>query len=118
MEEQSPMITDWIMVGLTLVIAVFTYLVWKVYERIAWLTGAMESHSDLMLKIETLRGIRENQPIELIWWDPTIEDPPVNREHGKLVELNKIYVSIPPKYRRNKPTWKARFCNLFRLPET
>jgi hypothetical protein len=75
MEERSPMITDWLLVILTLVIAALTYLVWKVYERIAWLTGSMESHSDLMLRIEALRGI-EVKPIELVWWDPTIEDVP------------------------------------------
>ena len=65
----------WIMILLTATIALFTYLVWKVYERIAWLTGAMETHSELMLRIEACRGVRD-EPIKLLWWDPTIEDPP------------------------------------------
>lgn len=63
--------SDGIMIVLTLVIAFFTYLVWKVYERIAWLTGAMESHSELMLRIEAKRGI-EGQPIEILQWDPIV----------------------------------------------
>jgi hypothetical protein len=77
MGGQSPVITDWIVAFLTLVIAVLTYLVWKVYERIARLTGAMESHSDIMLRIEAMRGAPEGKPIELVWWDPSIEEPPV-----------------------------------------
>ena len=44
-------VTDWIMAVLTLIIAFFTFLVWKVYDRIAWLTGAMGSHSEIMLRI-------------------------------------------------------------------
>ena len=108
------MITDWLLVFLTLVIAVLTYLIWKVYERIAWLTGAMESHSDLMLRIEALRGIGR-KPIELVWWDPTIENVPTVKEHGKPVEMNRIYIYLPPKLRQNKPsTWK-RLRDLFRL---
>ena len=72
------MITDWLLVFLTFVVAVLTFLVWKVYERIAWLTGAMETHSDLMLRIEALRGI-DGKQIALIWWDPTIGDPPTQK---------------------------------------
>ena len=111
------MITDWIMVTLTLVIAVFTFLVWKVYERIAWLTGAMESHSDIMLKIEALRGIND-KPIEVVWWDPTIEPPPGTKEHGQPMELNRIYVYLPPHLRRNKPTRWKRICRLFGYSKT
>ena len=71
------LMTNWIMIFLTLVIALFTYLVWKVYERIAWITGAMETHSDLMLRIEARRGIN-GEPIKLVWWDPTIQPLPRN----------------------------------------
>lgn len=110
------MLTDWITVILTLVIAFFTFLVWKVYERIAWFTGAMESHSDLMLKIEAMRGSGTGQPIKLIWWDPSIGDPPVSRKHGKEVDLNTIYVCLSPKYRQRKPTLKTKIIELFRFP--
>ncbi len=41
------MIANWIIVLLTFVIAFFTFLIFLVYERIEWLTGAMESHSGL-----------------------------------------------------------------------
>lgn len=110
------MLTDWIIALLTLVIAVLTYLVWKVYERIASLTGAMESHSEILLRIEAIRGAPEGTPIELVWWDPSIEDPPVVREHGKLIELHRIYIFLPPNLRRNKPSLGRRLVNLFRLP--
>jgi hypothetical protein len=109
------MITDWILVIFTAVIAFFTYLVWKVYERIAWLTGAMETHSDLMLRIEASRGIN-GRPIRLVWWDPTIVEPPINREHGQEVNLETIYCYLPPKLRKNKPSWKARMKELIRFP--
>lgn len=109
------MISDWIIALLTLVIAVLTFLVWKVYERIAWLTGAMESHSDLSLRIEALRGI-DGKKIELIWWDPSIDKPPVEKKHGKPVELNCIYVYLPPELRQNKPSLRERLRDLFRLP--
>jgi len=107
------MITDWLLVLLTLVIAIFTYLVWKVYERIAWLTGAMESPSALMLRIEAQRGIRD-EPIDLVWWDPTIAKPPSQAEHGKPAELNRILVFIPPEHRQNKPSTRHRLRDLFR----
>jgi hypothetical protein len=111
------MITDWLMAFFTLIIVALTFLIWKVYERIAWLTGAMESHSDMLLRIEALRGI-DGKQIELVWWDPSIEDVPTLKEHGKPIELKRIYIYLPPKFRRNKPTFGAKLRNLFRLSET
>ena len=84
---------------------VFTFLVWKVYELIAWLTGAMETHSDLMLRIEALRGIND-MPIKLVWWDPTIEKIPTKKEHGQEIDLSTIYMYLPLEMRRNKPKVK------------
>ena len=107
--------TNFLMVLLTAVIALFTFLVWKVYERIAWLTGAMETHSDLMLRIEAKRGINDS-PIKVVWWDPTIEKPPGKREHGKEVELNTIYCYLPPRERRVQPSWCSKLKDLFNLP--
>lgn len=107
--------SNWIMIFLTVVIAFFTYLVWKVYERIAWLTGAMETHSDLMLRIEARRGIG-GEPINLVWWDPTIESPPVKREHGKEIDLSTIYIYLPLNQRRHKPGWWAKAKELLRAP--
>ena len=102
------------MVVLTLVIAFFTYLVWKVYDRIAWLTGAMETHSEIMLRIEAKRGIN-GQPIKLVAWDPTIEAPPIKREHGQEIDVNTIYVYLPLGQRKNKPTWRERVKELLRF---
>ncbi|WP_169923954.1 hypothetical protein [Sulfurifustis variabilis] len=103
------------MVILTVIIAFFTYLVWKVYERIAWLTGAMESHSDIMMRIEAKRGIN-GDPIKLVAWDPTIEPPPIKREHGEEIDVNTIYVYLPLDQRKNKPTWWGRVQALLRFP--
>jgi hypothetical protein len=61
---------------LTLLIGVLVFLI---YERIAWLTGAMESHSSLMVRIEALRDIRNGAKIELKWWDPSIAEFPTGR---------------------------------------
>jgi len=101
------MITDWIIAFLTLVIALFSILVWRVYRRLAWLTGAMESHSTLMLGIEAKRGVN-NQPIKIIWWDPTIEEPPFTGEHGKEANLESIFMFMPPQYRKYKSSWFSR----------
>ena len=106
---------DCIMIILTIVIAFFTFLVWKVYDRIAWLTGAMETHSDLILRIEAKRGIKDGEPIKLIWWDPTIENTPVKREHGQEVDLNTIYIHLPLTERKIKPTWWSRVKQLFQF---
>jgi len=107
--------TNVLMVFLTALIALFTFLVWKVYERIAWLTGAMETHSDLMLRIEAKRGIN-GSPIKLIWWDPTIEKPPGKREHRQEVDLDTIYCYLPPGERQVQRSWRAKLRDLFKLP--
>ncbi|TAK05823.1 hypothetical protein EPO44_06225 [bacterium] len=106
---------EWIIVILTLVIAFFTFLVWKVYERIAWLTGAMETHSDLMLRIEARRGIN-GEPIKLVWWDPTIEKIPTRKQHGEEVDLSTIYIYLPMEMRQNKPGYRDKLKSLFNLP--
>ena len=105
----------WVTAILTLVIAIFTFQVWKVYERIAWFTGSMETHSDLMLRIAARRGIN-GEPIKLLWWDPTIQDTPVEKKHGQEIDLSTIYIYLPPKMRRDKPTRKQKLKAFFSLP--
>ena len=95
------------MVVLTGVITVFTYLVWRVYARIEWLTGAMETHSNLILRLEAKRGI-DGTPIKVLWWDPTIEEPPVKRVHGEEVDLSTIYLYVPLRERRHRRRWLTR----------
>ena len=103
------------MILLTALIASFTFLVWKVYERIAWMTGAMESHAELMLRIEAKRGIA-GEPIKVLWWDPTLESPPIKREHGQEANLDAIYCFVPLPERRVHETWQAKLRELFKLP--
>jgi hypothetical protein len=74
----------------------------------------MESHSDIMLRIDAKRGIN-GQPIRLIWWDP-IAPVPVKREHGQEIDLSTIYVYLPPSVRKNRPTWWERLKELLRFP--
>jgi|GEM_PF-3310640 len=79
----------------TVVIAVFTALVWKINRRMEWLTGAMESHSALMLRMEA-----EKKEIEIEWWDPSIEDFPREGKHQEPCKIKKIYVAIQPNLRK------------------
>jgi len=108
---------EWIMVGLTLVIAFFTFLVWKSYYRIEWFTGAMETHSNVMLQIEARRGIN-GEPIKLVYWDPTIEKFPKKEQQkdGQEVDLSVLYIGLPIEMRRNKPTAREILKDLISLP--
>ena len=108
--------TNWINVVLTFFVIIITYLVLKVYLKIAWFTGSMESHSEVMLRIEAKRGIN-HQPIKLMWWDPTIAPPPVKREHGQEeVDLSTVYMYLPLDQRRNNPTWWMKMKDLLHFP--
>jgi hypothetical protein len=82
----------------TVLIAIFTGLVWKINKRMEWLTGAIESHSTTMLRIEV-----EKAGKEIIWWDPSIKDFPDKGEHQQPCELKTIYLGIHPKLRANQP---------------
>lgn len=82
----------------TLVIAVFTALVWKISKRMEWLTAAMESHSETMLKIAAHKA---DIPMEL--WDPSIENFPRKYGHKEPYTLEKLYVGIHPSLRNNPP---------------
>ncbi len=93
---------DGIVVVLSVIVMAFTILTYMLYERITWLTGSMESHSTLMLRLEALRTSNEGTPIKVIWWDPKIEDWPHEGEHGDEAELKTIYLGIPLDRRKNK----------------
>lgn len=97
---------------LTLVVAI---LVFRIYERIAWLTGAMESHSAIMLKLEAARGVGAPGDIKLVWWDPSIEPFPTSAKHNEPVDLTTIYWGLPPRLRANKPTARDRLLHLWEL---
>ncbi len=97
---------------LMLIVAIFaaiiTFFAWRISQRVAWLTGAMESHSSIMLMIEAKRGIN-GQPIKNVWWDPTIETTPGGKEHNKDVELNCIYSYLPLTERKSRPNRFVRW---------
>jgi hypothetical protein len=98
-------LTDWLMVVISALLLLLALFAWRINARIAWLTGAMESHSAVMIRIEAKRGIN-NQPVKTIWWDPTQADFPFSGVHGKTDDLTKIYLGIPPKYRTySKSRW-------------
>jgi hypothetical protein len=82
----------------TVIIAVFTGLVWKINNRMARLTGVMESHSTIMLRMEA-----KKQGIPIEWWDPTINDFPREGKHQEQCELKTIYLALDPKLRENPP---------------
>src|SRR5690349_8656463 len=85
---------------LTGVLCVLTFITWRVFKLQAWLSGALESHSLLMLRMEA-----RDRNIPAVWWDPDIEDPPTAalRGHGKPAELPAIYLSLP---QRERSGWK------------
>jgi hypothetical protein len=93
---------DVIELAATVAIAFFAFASWRVSRQLSWFTGAMETHSDLLMKMEARR-----QKIPMIWWDPTIEPFPSTAEHGKPVRLRKIWSGMPPRRRRYKG-WKGR----------
>ena len=66
----------------------------KVSQEIAWFTGAMESHSDIALKLEAAKVSKETG-MELVWWDPSKEAPKSDKRHGAPVELKRIYFYLP-----------------------
>ena len=97
-------LADWLMVIITILVAFISLMAWHVSKLIAWLTGAIESHSSIMLRLEAKRGVGE-EPIKVVWWDPTIETPPINRKHGDEADINCIYSYVPPKERKCPPNW-------------
>jgi hypothetical protein len=83
----GPTITDWLNV---IIAFLLLFLLWRLNRRVTWLTGALESHSTLMLRIEAKRGI-DGKPIKAIWWDPNREKPPFKGTHGVEADLEQIY---------------------------
>ena len=76
----------------TVVIAVFTFLVWRTYERMARFTGAMESHSELMLRLRA-----KECGIKVIAWDQTVDVyPKARKAHGQEIALEPICVAVDP----------------------
>lgn len=94
----DPSITDWLNVLIAFLLLFLSILVWRLNRRVTWLTGALESHSTLMLRLEAKRGV-EGKPIKVVWWDPNREKPPFKGAHGVEAELEQIYLYLPPEHR-------------------
>lgn len=94
-------LTDVLMVIISALLFVLSVFAWQVNRRIAWLTGAMESHSEMMLRIEAA-----NKEIPVKWWDPTRDGRcksnwPTKPEHDTDATVKKLYIGLPPHLRRN-----------------
>ena len=102
----DPSITDWLNVLIAFLLLFLSALVWRLNRRVTWLTGALESHSTLMLRLEAKRGV-EGKPIKVVWWDPNREKPPFKGAHGVEAELEQIYLYLPPEHREcNRGLWR------------
>lgn len=79
----------------TVAIAVLTYLLVRLNQRLANFAGAMESHSELMLR---LKFKEENLPV--VWWDKTVEPwPDENKRHRNRSELTHVVLGVPERLR-------------------
>jgi hypothetical protein len=82
---------------LTGAIVFFGWASWRTASRLAWFTGAMESHSEIMLRLEARR-----QKIPTVWWDPTVEAPPFHGvAHGKKCQIAQIRIFLPEHLRQH-----------------
>lgn len=90
----APLLTAAVSAVATIVIALFSMLVWRLHKRMNWLTGALESHSDIQLALKA-----QELQIEVVNWDPTVERVPSARKHGEPREITRIYSFMPPAQR-------------------
>ena len=85
------------------VIALFTYFLWRLERRMTVFTGAMETHSFLMLRLEA-----ERQKIKTVWWDKTVEPLPFDGRHKESAEVKEIKFAIPWVHRQHQPCWLVK----------
>jgi hypothetical protein len=87
------------MIALTALIVVFTFLTWHTYKTIEFLTGAMESHGTIQLRLEILKwnDTHPDNQIKMTWWDRTKADTPTEGAlaHGQPVTMNEVYFMLP-----------------------
>jgi hypothetical protein len=72
----------------------------ELQRRANWLNGALESHSELMLRLKA-----EEMGKSVVWWDPTNEGPekkrpPGDRRHKHPVTTEPVYIYLPEDLRR------------------
>ena len=75
----------------TVAIVLLTCLLLRLNRRLASFTGAIESHSELLLR---LKFKEENLPV--VWWDQTVEPwPDENKRHRNRSELTHVVLGVP-----------------------
>ena len=97
----KPNPTDWLLVIFNGLLVLFSLLLYRVNKRLTWITGAMESHSDLTSKM-----LAKREGIPVIWWDPTVQEWPRQPKHGDQYQGKVMLTYLPPKLRGhpdNKP---------------
>ena len=105
---EYPTLAEYSQITIALAVLYLSVMASRLSRRLTWLTGAMESHSNIMVRIEALRGVG-GQPIKMIWWDPNLEKPPVEEKiHGREVNTDLIYQALPENLRAPKKRWFRR----------
>lgn len=101
--NNDPKVTDLFMVGISVALLWLSFLAWRINKQIAWFTGAMESHSQIMLMLEASK----KEAVTLRWWDPYFNGPkkewPTKGQHNEAIELKEIYVGLPVERRKRHP---------------
>lgn len=97
LEENSDELITLTSIATLIVTVAIAFFAHKINKKIAWYTGAMESHSTLMLRMEA-----EKNGKKLIWWDPDYRDSPKTQEHGDDAKIDTIRIFLPPEIRLKK----------------
>ena len=98
MTENTIQVMGWLNIVLTGIIATLTLLNFLIVQRLKWLTGAMERHSDQQRQLAARNA---DPPIKMVWWDKTIGGPfPHEGGHQDLIQLDRMYIGIPEIHRR------------------
>ena len=99
-----PMNWGWVAEGAAAIFAgaaaLFSFLGWRSARRVEWLTGAMESHSTMQIRMQAKR---DNLRVEA--YDPDLRPYPGDVPlEGKEWKLETVYLALPPTFRANKRT--------------
>lgn len=120
LSSHEPKWTDWgtfvvaVVTGMISLITVWISIlvfklnkaVMRLNERLVWFTGAMESHSAKTLELKIAEHNKQaaaHERIDMLWWDPTEKEWPIDPKHGEKVKTKKVYFGIPPE-KRKKPS--------------
>lgn len=85
---------------LTAALVALAFLTWRVYMKMTWLYGALESHSLVMLRLAAHKAQTKGMQVRLVWWDPDVASPPVTRQHGDEDTIETIYLYLPQAQRK------------------